>query len=217
MAVAVSGGKDSSALLYILDHLSNYSHLKFTLSAIHIEMGWENFSLAPLKEFCALHKIPFISETTQTVARIMPEGQLLANPCALCSRIRRGALVSSAIKIGANKIALGHHRDDFVETAFLNLLHGGKFHAFPPLTHYAKQDLHIIRPFVYLDEATIKAICRKFDLPIIPNPCPYESTSKRQGTKVLLEQMRVTSPNLNALVIHSLESLTQEDLWLSLN
>ena len=138
---------------------------------------------------------------------------MIANPCALCSRLRRGALLQWAQRHHCNKLALGHHLDDFVETWFLNLLHGGQYQVFAPHIFYEDRQISIIRPLVYLEEQTCSRIAQHYHLQPIVNRCPVDHQTQRQTVKELLQTIRLQYPDLNQKVLHALEHTQPEQLW----
>ncbi len=215
VAVALSGGKDSLVLLWILHQLQQRSHLQFTLSAVHIDSGWPEQDFNYITKLCSMLSIPLSLEKSFIAQAISPNGNLIDNPCALCSRLRRGALLQWAERNHCNKIALGHHLDDVVETLFLNMLHGGRYEVFAPRIDYADRGISIIRPLVYLDEETCVCIAKREQMEPMKNSCPVDHQTQRQTIKQLLATMRGTYPDLNRKVLHALEHTTPEQLWSS--
>ena len=187
IAVGVSGGKDSSALLFILDLLRKYSPWKFDIIAVNVDLGWE-MDLAPVIDFCRQRDIPFEMVKTD-IARVVFDIRKEPNPCSLCSRMRRGALDSAAVALGCNKVALAHHADDLMETLFLNLIFTGRFETFEPKTYMSRKNVTLIRPLIYLSEKTVKSIARSQNLPVIESPCPASGTTKREEMGKLLDKM----------------------------
>ncbi|MCG0276010.1 MAG: tRNA 2-thiocytidine(32) synthetase TtcA [Thermosediminibacteraceae bacterium] len=187
IAVGVSGGKDSSTLLYILDLLRKYSPWKFDIVAINVDLGWE-MDLSPLSQFCKDHEIPLEIVKTD-IARVVFDIRKEPNPCSLCSRMRRGALDSAAVELGCNKVALAHHADDLIETLLLNLIFTGRFDTFEPTTYMSRKKVTLIRPLIYLSEKTVKSIAKSQNLPIIESPCPAAGKTKREEMTKLLDQM----------------------------
>ena len=217
VAVALSGGKDSLVLLWILHQLEQYSHLDFTLYAVHIDSGWPEQDTQFMQKLCSNLSIPLQFEKSCIAEAISPNGNLIDNPCALCSRLRRGALLQWAQRNNCNKIALGHHLDDVVETWFLNLLHGGRCEVFAPRIDYDDRQIAIIRPLVYLDEETCVRIARREQLQAMPNGCPVDHQTQRQQIKTLLATMRQQYPDLNRKILHALEHARPEQLWCACN
>ncbi len=213
VAVALSGGKDSLVLLWILHQLQKYSHLDFTIHAVHIDCGWPNQDIRFMSKLCSILSIPLAFEKSCIAQAIFPEGKLIANPCALCSRLRRGALLQWAEQNDCHKIALGHHADDVAETLFLNLLHGGRYEVFAPRIDYEDRGISIIRPLVYLDEETCIRIAEREQMQPMKNTCPVDHQTKRQDIKELLHSIRILYPDLNRQLLHSLEHARMEDFW----
>ena len=213
VAVALSGGKDSLVLLYLLHQLQQHSHLQFQLSAVHVDCGWPEQDFYSLKMLCSKLSIPLFFEKSCIAQAIFPDGELIANPCSLCSRLRRGALLQWTERNQCHKLALGHHRDDFIETWFLNLLHGGQYQVFAPYITYEDRQIAIIRPLVYLDEQTCMQLAQRFQLQPCANSCPVNHQTQRQAIKDLLHTMRLQYPDLNQKILHALEHTQPEQLW----
>ena len=212
LAVALSGGKDSLALLYLMHQLQQYSHLTFTLSAIHIDYGWNTADeLSALQNYCTSLNIPFYINT------IDYQNAPATFNCSICARLRRGALLATAREISAPKTALGHHLDDVSATVLLNLTQGGRFRSFSPTIHYAEQNITVIRPLIYLPEQTLARIAHEQNLPVIASHCPLGSCSKRSDASLILEQLSAIDPKIKQKIIHALEHLTPEDQWLKLS
>lgn len=190
--VGASGGKDSSALLYILWLLKNFSPLEFEFEAVFLDLGW-GLDPKPLADFCQEHGIPFHVEPT-VIKAIVFDYRKEEHPCALCSHLRRGALHQVAQRLGCNKVALGHHLDDLLETFLLNWLYNGRFYTFSPSTYLSRSGLTVIRPLIYLREATVEALARKENLPVLVNPCPAAGQTRRQEVKELVKFLAMRYP-----------------------
>jgi len=202
IAVGVSGGKDSSALVFILDALRKYSPFKFDMVAVSIDLGL-GMDYKPLQDYCDEMNIPLVIEKTN-IGTVVFDIRKESNPCSLCAKMRRGALDNVALRLGCNKVALAHHADDAMETLFLNMIYTGRFATFEPKSFLSKKQLTLIRPLIYLDERTVKSIALSKNLPIIKNPCPASGTTKRAEMKNILEQMENTyvkaKPNILAAI-----------------
>lgn len=203
IAVGVSGGKDSSALLFILDLLRKYSPWKFDIIAVNVDLGWE-MDLAPVIDFCRQRDIPFEMVKTD-IARVVFDIRKEPNPCSLCSRMRRGALDSAAVALGCNKVALAHHADDLIETLFLNLIFTGRFETFEPKTYMSRKNVTLIRPLIYLSEKTVKSIARSQNLPVIESPCPASGKTKREEMGKLLDQMDQIFPKARENILAAIK------------
>jgi len=203
LALGVSGGKDSSALLYIMSLVQSQAPFPFSLRAIFVDMGWE-MDTAPLEELCSKLGIPFHVEKTR-IARIVFEVRREQNPCSLCAKLRRGALHNAAKELGCNRVALGHHLDDAIETFFLNLIFAGKMDTFKPNTYLSRQGLYLIRPLVTVTQPTVASLVRLEKLPVIKNPCPIAGETKRQEMGEITQFITARYPSFYQRFVTSLE------------
>ena len=188
IAVGVSGGKDSLALLIALRKLKEFYPEKFELEAVTLTMGIGETDLKPVRDFCRELDVNYTVEET-LIGRIVFEARQEKNPCSLCANLKRGALHNAAKRLGCNKVALAHHRDDVVETLLLSTFYEGRFHTFSPVTYLDRKKLYLIRPLIYVEEKDIKGFVRSNGLKIVPSPCPATGTTKRQYIKNLLMEM----------------------------
>jgi tRNA(Ile)-lysidine synthase TilS/MesJ len=211
VAVGLSGGKDSIALLFILDIIRKYSPLKFNLYGINIDMGL-GMDTSPLEAYCGQNSIPLVIEHTN-IGEVIFKDRREKNPCSLCSTLRRGALSRVASSAGINKIALGHSSDDVIQTLFMNVLCVGKLGTFSPMIPYEGKDLAVIRPMVYLKESTIKKIVSMESLPVIESPCPAAGKTTRNTMKELLFKLEAQFPDAQEKIITSLENIDFKNVW----
>lgn len=191
IAIGISGGKDSIALLAVLNAYRRFSPEKFDIVAINIDMGFEETArdeVARLKAYAEEIGVPLIIEKTD-IAKIIFEERKEESPCSLCSKMRRGALNTVAIKNGCNKIALGHHSDDIIETFFLSFIYEGRLSTFMPKSYMDRTGITLIRPLIYVEEKQIIAFQNKYSLPIVHNPCPQDKHTKRQDMKELIDKI----------------------------
>jgi len=177
VALGVSGGKDSSALLYIMSLVQAQAPFPFSLQAVFVDLGWE-MDISPLEDFCASLKIPLHVEKTR-ISRIVFDVRQEKNPCSLCAKLRRGALHKAAKGLDCNRVALGHHLDDTVETYFLNSIFSGRINTFKPNTYLDRRELYLVRPLICLPQHIISSLVSREDLPVIENPCPVSGETKR--------------------------------------
>jgi len=205
IAVGISGGKDSLALLYALHGLKRFYPNTYTLSAISVHLGYEGFDLSPVKDLCLRLDVPYTVVST-SIKDIIIKKRQEANPCALCSRLRKGALNQAAISLGCNKIAYAHHRDDMVETMLLSLIYGGRFYSFPPVTDLERTGLTVIRPMMLIPEIDIIGFQHKYRLPVCENPCPVDGHTRREYVKRLLRQLEKDNPGVKARLFHAILS-----------
>ena len=188
IAVGVSGGKDSIALLAAMANLRKFYPEKFELIAITLDprFGGEDGDYSEIEKLCEELEVEYIVKRTQ-LAEVIFDIRKESNPCSLCARMRRGALHDAAIASGCNKIALGHHLDDVAETFIMNLFNGGTLDCFMPVTYLSRKDLYMIRPMIFARESDCARVVRKANLPIVKSKCPADGTTERQEVKEFLD------------------------------
>jgi len=201
IAVGVSGGKDSLALLDCLATIKNYKKVQFNLIAITINQGIPEENFNNVKEFIEKLNIPYHIFNTD-IFEIIFNVRKEKNPCSLCAKMRRGALCEKAKELGANKIALGHHADDLVETFMLSFIYEGRLSSFMPVSHMSRTNITSIRPMIYVPEKDISCLTKNY--PIVHNPCPADKHTNREYVKNILksikQEVKVSEQNmLNAL------------------
>ena len=204
VAVGVSGGKDSLALLRLLAELRDHSAVPFELLAVTLDMGYEEMDFSPVADLCARLQVPYTLRQTQ-IREIVFDIRKEENPCALCAKLRRGILNETAVALGANKVALGHHYDDTVETFALSLIYEGRISCFLPVTYLDRTGLTLIRPMLYLHEKTIRNFAEREHLPVVHNPCPADKNTKREDVKALLYELEGRYPGLKDNIFGGLQ------------
>ena len=206
IAVGLSGGKDSIALLASLDRLKSFYPKKFSVVGISVDMGFDDAGdiFAPVREFCAEHEIPYHIEKTK-IKEIFFDVRKEKNPCSLCSKLRRGALVSCAIELGAGKLALGHHLDDAAETFMLTLVNEGRIGCYSPVTVYDDTAVTVIRPLIYTREADIRSLVKKESLPVVKSPCPEDGNTDRAEIKNVIRELEINHRGLKKRIITAME------------
>ncbi|EJO5346239.1 tRNA 2-thiocytidine(32) synthetase TtcA [Clostridium botulinum] len=211
IAVGLSGGKDSIALLHLLKKYQSFSPEKFDLIAVTLDtMTGANFS--PLESVCSNINVPlYIYETP--IKEIVFDLRKEKNPCSLCANLRRGALNNYSKKLGCNKIALGHHKNDAIETLLMSMLYEGRVSCFSPKTYLNKANITVIRPMIYIDENSIKSMIKRYNLPIIKNPCPANGNTKRQYMKELTYTLEKDIPKVKDRLLGCLTNTNQINLW----
>ena len=212
VAVGVSGGKDSLLLLHALSLYRKFSHKDFTLMAFTISMGLEPFDLSGIHRLCQERDIPYVVKQTE-IGDIIFNKRKEKNPCALCAKMRRGALKDMCREYGCNKLALGHHRDDAIETLLMSLFYEGRFHTFHPKTYLSRTGITAIRPLCYLPEYHVRHMVQELNLPVVKSPCPANGETKRQEMKELMQALRKRYPDAPDRFLHALQSDKQYDLW----
>lgn len=190
IAVGVSGGKDSMALLAAMANLRKFYPEKFELVAITLDprFGGEDGDYSEIEKLCEKLEVEYIIKRTQ-LAEVIFDIRKESNPCSLCARMRRGALHDAAIAAGCNKIALGHHLDDVAETFIMNLFNGGTLDCFMPVTYLSRKDLYMIRPMIFARESDCARVARKENLPVVKSRCPADGTTERQDVKEFLNSL----------------------------
>lgn len=203
IAVGISGGKDSLALLYALKHLQLFYPKHFELDAVTVDLGFEGLLLSPIAELCQDLKVPYHIVDTK-IAQIVFEERKESSPCALCAKMRKGALNQAVKKLGCNKVAYAHHQDDMIETMLLSMIYEGRFYSFSPKTYLERTDLTVIRPLMYVQEADVKGFQNKYHLPVAVNPCPMDKASKREYVKHLVGQINFENPGAKTRMFHAI-------------
>lgn len=201
IAVGLSGGKDSLALLTALKRYQSFIDKKFDLIAIAIDLSGGKNDYSAIKAYCdeinvELHIIP--SNVFEVVFDIRKE----KNPCSLCANLRRGLLNSHAKELGCNKVALGHHKDDLIETFLMSLFFEGRLSTFKPKTYLSRVDITVIRPLIYCDESEIIKISNNF--PILYNNCPANKHTERENAKNILKNLDQIYPNAKEKIFNAI-------------
>ena len=208
VAVGVSGGKDSLLTLTALAHLRAFYPKPFRVEAITLDMGHADgrpgMDFAPVEAYCRELGVPYTiinSEIHHVIFDLRKE----KNPCSMCAKMRRGALNDVLLSLGCNKIALGHHFDDAVETFLLSLVYEGRISCFQPVTHMTRTGVDQIRPMLYAGEGRITNLAKALALPIVENPCPEDCGSKRHEVKELIRTMSLIYPDLRSKVFGAIQ------------
>lgn len=203
IAVGLSGGKDSIALLSALAGLRRFYPEKFDIVAVRIDtgIGYNESEEKALLDYLESISVDYHVEKTQ-IYQVVFEERKEKNPCSLCANMRRGALNSTAKNLGCNKVALGHHADDLIETFFLSMIYEGRLSTFQPVTYLSKADLTVIRPLLYVKEHEIVSFSK--DKPILKNPCPVDKFTQREEVKKTIKELSQKYPLLKDNVFSAL-------------
>lgn len=206
IAVGVSGGKDSVALLAAMANLRIFYPEKFELVAITLDprFGGEDADYSAIEELCKKYDIEYVIKRTQ-LAEVIFDIRKESNPCSLCARMRRGALHDAAKAAGCNKIALGHHLDDVAETFIMNLFNGGTLDCFMPVTYLSRKDIYMIRPMIFARESDCARVCRKENLPVVKSKCPADGTTERQEVKDFLNSLEKKYGNVREKILGAMQ------------
>ena len=205
IAVGISGGKDSLTLLYALSSLRRFYPHPFELVAVTVDLGFANLDLSEIKKLCEKLEVPYTVVKTQ-IGQIVFEQRQENNPCALCAKMRKGALNEAMKQLGCNKITYAHHMDDVVETMMLSLLYEGRFHTFSPVTYLDDTGLTVIRPLIYMKEADVIGFVRKYEVPVVKSPCPADGHTKREYVKQLLKQLNTENPGVKQRMFTAIQN-----------
>jgi len=206
VAIGVSGGKDSLALLYAFSDLQKYHPKNFKLHAVTLDMGIKGMDFSPVKNLCKKLDVPFTLEFSN-IARVIFEERMDKNPCALCASMRRAVLCKIIKKHGISKIALAHHFDDAVETFLMSLLYEGRIHCFQPVTYLNRMDVTQIRPMLYIEEKMIKRFIEVNKITVVQNPCPKNGHSKREEIKTLLKTLSIDHKDIKKKIFGAIKRL----------
>jgi tRNA 2-thiocytidine biosynthesis protein TtcA len=213
LLVAMSGGKDSYALCVLLDDLRKRAPIRFDIVAVHVDQGHPGYDGAPLEGWLQDRGVPYRvlhEDTYSIVTEKIPEGKTY---CSLCARLRRGILYQAATELGCNKIALGHHRDDALETLLLNLFFGGKLATMPPRLVSDDGRHVVIRPLIYCAEDQLAAFAAERRFPILPcNLCGSQSEAQRKQMKALLADLEAKHPTLRQTMLAALGNVNPSHL-----
>ena len=204
IAVGVSGGKDSLTLLVALAELRRFYPKKFEVVAITLEMGYEEMDFSAVATLCETLGVEYIRIPTQ-IKQIVFDIRKEENPCSLCAKMRRGALHSALQERGLNKIALGHHYDDAVETMLMSLFLEGRISCFQPVTYLDRSGVTQIRPLLYVQEREVRGAVRRLGLPVVENPCPANGSTRREEMKVLLRELDGRYPNIKKKIFGAIQ------------
>ena len=212
--VGVSGGKDSVALTIGLARLRQYLGFPFEVVAVPLDpqFGGKPVDYSALEALFRRYDVPYEVRRT-LIGPIVFDYRNEKNPCSLCAKMRRGALNELAKEVGCNKVALGHHRDDALETLLLCLLHEGRIHTFHPKSYLSRMDLTVIRPMVYVPEKHVIHVARELNLPVVASSCPANGNTQREEMKALLDRLCKTYPNARELMLSALQNEDQYGLW----
>ena len=181
IAIGISGGKDSLTLLEVMAEMRRFYPKKYEIVAITVDMGFEGSDFSEIAEFCRRINVEYKVVKTE-IAKIIFDVRRESNPCSLCAKMRRGSLHAAAQEAGCNKVALGHHYDDAIETFMMNLLFEGRLGCFSPVTYLSNRKITLIRPMIYAQEKDVQYFTRRRTLPIITTPCADAVTRGAPGS-----------------------------------
>ena len=203
IAVGISGGKDSLLLLKLLAEYRRFSPEKFDLIAITVDLrfGGKDTDYSEIQTFCDDLGVPYFIERTE-IGQVVFDVRKEKSPCALCSKMRKGALYDVAKKHGANKVALGHHADDLIDTFILSLLYEGRLSTFAPKSYLDRTELTLIRPMIFIEEMDVKGFVKA--LPVKESSCPANTETKREYAKELISHIGTEVKNVREMIFTAL-------------
>ena len=188
IAVGVSGGKDSLVLLEVLAEMQRFYPKKYEIVAITVDMGFKDSDYSEIEEFCRRLNVEYRIVKTE-IAKIIFDVRHESNPCSLCAKMRRGSLHATAQELSCNKVALGHHYDDAIETFMMNLFFEGRLGCFSPVTYLSNRKIKLIRPLIYAQEKDVSYFARRRTLPVAESLCPEDRATERENMKNLLAEL----------------------------
>lgn len=195
IAIGISGGKDSLAMLYSLAGMRRFYPMHYSLIAITCNLGFKNVNFDKIKELCDELEVPYYIVDTD-ISQIVFETRKEENPCSLCAKMRKGAMNDFIKEHGCTKIAYAHHQDDVVETYMMSLIYEGRQHTFSPVTYLDRSNVTVIRPFIYMKEADIIGFTNANNIPVLKSACPVDGYTKRQYAKDLLKSINDEAPGV---------------------
>jgi len=212
VAVGLSGGKDSMALLKAMKLYQNFSTNKFELEAIMIAKGFDDFESQPVQDWCDFLEIPLTIVETN-ISKIVFEERKEKNPCSLCSKMRRGALHNEMKKRNLNVLALGHHLDDAINTLFMSMFYEGRMHTFSPLSYLSRKDVWMIRPMIYAEERDIIHVVKTHNVPVVKSPCPADKNTVREEMNTRMATLYKEMPAAKQNILNAMKNGDQMELF----
>lgn len=207
LAVGLSGGKDSVAMLTALARLRDFYPQSFTLTAISVDpcFGGIETDYSALQALCVSLEIPYFIRHTE-LGTIIFEERKEKNPCSLCAKMRRGILHDVVKEAGCNKLALGHHLDDAAETLLMNLFNGGRIACFSPVTYLSRKDITVLRPMLFARESDAQRVVKNLALPVVKSVCPADGMTERQDVKMLLTALEKKYGGIRHKLLHAMQT-----------
>ncbi|HPI93452.1 MAG TPA: ATP-binding protein [Deltaproteobacteria bacterium] len=211
ICVALSGGRDSVTLLYILWYLQHYSHLAFGLRALHVKT--DDYDTAVLKRLCEDLEVEYLEARLNVDLRSYPKSR-----CSLCAAFKRGAMAEALNGTGITRVAFGHHADDAAETLLMNIVHNRKLGSFTPRVEVPEGGLVIVRPLIYLDGPLVRRLHNHFRLPVLRYECPYADKGAREVMRMTIARIEEQHDlkGFSRMVVSALENVDDSTLWADL-
>ena len=205
IAIGVSGGKDSMLLLYAMGLYRQYIKKDFSFLSLTVDVGFPGFAGEAIADFARSLGVEHHTEKTE-INQIVFETRKEKNPCALCSKMRKGALYDAAVRLGCNKVAFAHNLEDLLETFVLSFVYEGRLSTFAPVTHLSRTGITLIRPFLYLPEKEIIGTVRQKGIPVYKNPCPVDGSTKRVVAREFINLFLKHNPDAKKSMLAAIKS-----------
>lgn len=212
ICIGVSGGKDSMLLLYGLKLYQYFCRRPYELCAVMLDLDLKEQDTSHIERFAQSIKVPFEVKKTD-IGKVVFEIRKEKNPCALCANLRRGALNNYAVEHGCNKVALGHNREDVIETFLLSMFYERRLHTFGPVTYLGRKKVTLIRPFVFLPEKQILSVVKRLNIPVLPANCEVAGTTKREQMKKLTAYLCTVWPDAEERMIRAISETQKYEMW----
>lgn len=212
ICVGVSGGKDSLLLMYGLKLYQRFSKKKYDVCAVMLDLGLVEQDTSGIERFAEEHDIDFEVHKTD-IGDVVFNIRKEKSPCAMCAKMRRGALNDIAISKGCNLVALGHNREDVIETFLLSLFFEARLNTFAPITYLGRKEVTIIRPLVFFPEKDAIAASRRLNLPVIPANCSVAGKTKREDMRLLLQDFRSIVPDVETRLMKAISDTHKYGMW----
>ena len=212
VCIGVSGGKDSLLLMEAMKLYQRFCYTRFDVCAVMLDLGLRQQDTSAIEAYAARIGMDFTVIHTD-IGKVVFEYRQERSPCALCAKLRRGALNTAAVERGCNKVALGHNREDVLETLFMSMLYEGRINTFAPVTHLSRRNVTVIRPLIFLPEKYALSVARQRELPILPPNCDIAGQSRREDARQLLQHLATLVPDIEQKLLHALIHTETYGLW----
>lgn len=212
ICVGVSGGKDSLLLMYGLSLYRLFSKKPYELRACVLDLGLVEQDFSPVQRFAEEINVPLDVLKTD-IGDVVFNIRRESHPCAMCAKMRRGALNDYASAHGCNLVALGHNRDDVIETFFMSLIYESRLNTFGPVTYLGRKDVTVIRPLVFLPEKNARSIAKRLELPVCKPNCPVAGHTKREEMKSLIAGLEKYAPNIETRIMNAIADTDKYGMW----
>ena len=212
ICIGVSGGKDSLLLMRALKLYQRFSKTQFDVCAVMLDLGLKYQNTQPIADYAESIGMPFEVIHTE-IGKVVFDYRAERSPCALCAKLRRGALNTAALARGCNKVALGHNREDVLETLLMSMLYEGRMNTFAPLTYLTRTGITVIRPLIFVPEKHCLSVAKELGLPVLPANCDVAGSTKREEAKDLIKYLCKIVPDADVKMMHAIVNTEKYGLW----